>query len=85
MNPTFHQTIWLTSSILTVFTLNTSGIPSDTEQILSILKDMKVLTRNYSAKLTNLESLIHNKSVPKVQNKLRTSEANIVIINKDHV
>ena len=75
LNPAFHQTIWLTSSILTVFTLNTSGIPSDTEQILSILKDMKVLTRNYSAKLTNLESLIHNKSVPKVLDKYRSQHS----------
>ena len=75
MNPAFHQTIWLTSSILTVFTLNTSGIPSDTEQILSILEDMQVLTRKYSAKLTNLETLLHNKSVPKVLDKYRSQHS----------
>ena len=65
MNLPYHQIIWLTSFILTVFTFNASGIPSDTKQILSLIKDMKVLNGKYSAKLTNLESLIHEKKIIK--------------------
>ena len=65
MNPAIHQIIWLTSFILTVFTFNASGIPSDTKQILSLIKDMKVLNGKYSAKLTNLESLVHDKKIIK--------------------